>query len=124
MISCFLICSNTGVDGGIMDDESILIEISKAEKKAKDIKAKALSEKEELVNEAKRAALKIAGDADKNAKKKADDIIKAAEDRLKADRVKIVTKCTKDFENYKKKATGNIEEAADFAFEKFISKLE
>lgn len=107
-----------------MDDESILIEISKAEKRAKDIKAKALSEKEELINEAKRAAVKIAGDAEKTAKKKADDIIKDAEDRLKAEREKIVTKCKKDFENYKKKATGNIEEAADFTFEKFRSKLE
>ena len=107
-----------------MDDESILIEISKAEKKAKDIKVTALSEKEELVNEAKRAALKIAGDAEKTAKKKADDIIKNAEDRLKADRAKIVAKCTKDFENYKKKATENIDDAADFTFKKFISKLE
>lgn len=113
-----------GVDGGIMDDENILIEISKAEKRAKDIKAAALSEKEELINEAKRASLKIAGDADKTAKKNADDIIKSAEDRLRADREKILIKCKKDFENYKKKATENIEEAADFTFEKFRSKLE
>lgn len=107
-----------------MDDESILIEISKAEKKAKDIKASASSEKEELISEAKRAAVKIAGDADKTAKKKADDIIKSAEDRLRADREKIVVKCKKDFENYKKKATENTDEAANFTFEKFLSKLE
>ncbi|RLG14159.1 MAG: hypothetical protein DRN71_03510 [Candidatus Nanohalarchaeota archaeon] len=111
------------IDGLVVfvDDDRILIEIKKAEKKACEIREKAAKDKDELVSEAKRAAIKVAENAKINAKKKADKMIADAENKLKEKKEKIISKCEKEFSESRKNAEKNISSAVDVVYEKFIS---
>lgn len=107
-----------------MDDDRILIEIRKAEKKACEIIEKAAKDKDELVIEAKRAAVKVAEDAKINAKKKADKMISDAENKLKNKKEKIIAECEKEFSESKKNSEKNVASAVDVVYERFIDMSE
>ncbi len=105
-------------------DDDVLVEIKKAEKKTEEIREKAALDKEELISEAKRAAIKIAGDAEGIAKKKADRMISDAEKKLKAEKDKIISDSKDEHNASRKKAEKNVHDASDYVFEKFVEKFE
>ena len=111
-----------GIDGSVvfMDDDRILIEIKKAEKKGCEIRENAAKDKDELTSEARRAAVKIAEDAKVNAKKKADKMIADTEKNLKEKKENIIAKCENEFLESKKNADKNVSSAVDVVYERFI----
>lgn len=107
-----------------MDDEQVLIEIKKTEKKAKNIHEKAIIEKEELINEAKHTAFKLVGDTEKKAKNKADKMISDAEKRLRTKKEKMLAESYKEHDEAKKNAMKNINDATNYVSKKFLEKFE
>ena len=81
-----------------MDNCNILSEIKRTELKAKKLKEKALIDKNELISEAKRTAIQLAGDAVKDAKKPQKDLAEPAvteKDKNKKTETKAKKKKTK-----------------------------